>query len=55
MFIVRKYIINLYSLRNRPEKIATGLFFYPFLKLLQINYIVSHNVCILYILMISEH
>jgi len=36
--------INLHSLRNRLEKLAKYLFFYLFLKLVQINYIFSDNV-----------
>jgi hypothetical protein len=41
--------INLYSLRNRLEKLAKGSLFYLFLKLVQINFIFSDNVRILYI------
>ena len=41
--------INLYSLRNRLEKFAKGSLFYLFLKLVQINYVFSDNVRILYI------
>jgi len=49
MYIVVKYKINLHSLRNRLEKIAKGSLFYPFLKLMQINFIFTDNVRILYI------
>ena len=48
MYIVVKYKINLHSLRNRLEKLDKGSFFYLFLKLVQINYIFSDNVRILY-------
>jgi hypothetical protein len=48
-YIVVKYKIHLYSLRNRPEKLAKGSLFCLFLKLVQINFIFSDNVCILYI------
>jgi hypothetical protein len=34
----------LYSLRNRPEKHADNLFFYPFLKVIHINNILSDNI-----------
>ena len=40
--------INLHSLRNRLQKLAKYSFFYLFLKLVQINYIFSDNVRILY-------
>jgi hypothetical protein len=39
----------LYSLRNRPEKLAKGSLFCLFLKLVQINFIFTDNVRILYI------
>ena len=39
----------MYSLRNRPEKLAEGSLFCLFLKLLQINFIFTDNVRILYI------
>ena len=39
----------MYSLRNRPEKLAEGLLFCLFLKLVQINFIFTDNVRILYI------
>ena len=55
MYIVRNYQINLHSLRNRTEKLNKGLFFYLFLKLVQINYIFSDNVhiyiCTVFILL----
>ena len=38
----------MYSLRNRPEKLAQGLLFCLFLKLVQINFIFTDNVRILY-------
>ena len=38
-----------HSLRNMIEKLAKGSLFYQFLKLVQINYIFSDNVQILYI------
>jgi hypothetical protein len=40
---------NLYSLRNRHEKLAEGSLFCLFLKLVQINFIFTDNVRILYI------
>jgi hypothetical protein len=46
--IVVKYKINLYSLQNRPEKLAEGSLFCLFLKLVQINFIFTDNVRILY-------
>ena len=49
MYIVVKYKIHLYSLRNNPEKLAKGSLFCPFLKLVQINFIFTDNVRILYI------
>jgi hypothetical protein len=49
MYIVVKYQIHLYSLRNRPEKLAKGSLFCLFLKLVQINFIFTDNVRILYI------
>ena len=49
MYIVVKYKIHLYSLRNRPEKLAEGSLFCLFLKLIQINFIFTDNVRILYI------
>jgi len=49
MYIAVKYQINLHLLRNRPEKLTKGSLFYLFLKLVQINYILSNNVQILYI------
>ena len=39
----------MYSLRNRHEKLAKGSLFCLFLKLVQINYIFTDNVRILYI------
>ena len=39
----------MYSLRNRPEKLAEGPLFCLFLKLVQINFIFTDNVRILYI------
>jgi hypothetical protein len=47
--MVVKYKINLYSLRNRPEKLANGSLFCLFLKLVQINFMFTDNVRILYI------
>jgi hypothetical protein len=47
--LVVKYKINLYSLRNRPEKLVVGSLFCLFLKLVQINFIFTDNVRILYI------
>jgi hypothetical protein len=49
IYIVRKNLIYLHSLWKRPEKLAKGYLFYLFLKLLQINCIVSNSVHILYI------
>jgi hypothetical protein len=46
-YIVGKYKINLHPLRNRPEKLAKGSFIYLFLKLVQINFIIANNICIL--------
>ena len=46
--IVVKYIINLYSLRNRLEHLAKGSLFCPFLKLVKIIFLFSDNVRILY-------
>jgi hypothetical protein len=43
-----KYNIHLYSLRNKPEKLAKGSLFCLFLKLVQINFIFTDNVRILY-------
>ena len=48
-YIVVKYKIHLYSLRNRPEKLAKDSLFFLFLKLAQINVIFTDNVRILYI------
>jgi hypothetical protein len=48
-YIVVKYKIHLYSLRNRHEKLAEGSLFCLFLKLVQINFIFTDNVRILYI------
>jgi hypothetical protein len=48
MYIVVKYKIHLYSLRNRPEKLVEGSLFCLFLKLVQINFIFTDNVRILY-------
>jgi hypothetical protein len=48
-YIVVKYKIHLYSLWNRPEKLAKGSLFCLFLKLVQINFIFTDNVRILYI------
>jgi hypothetical protein len=42
-------LINLHSLRHMLEKLAKGLLFYQFLKLIQINYIISDNLRTLYI------
>jgi hypothetical protein len=42
----------LYSLQNRPEKLAKGSLFCLFLKLVQINFIFTDNVRILYIYLI---
>ena len=39
----------MYLLRNRPEKLAKGSLFCLFLKLVQINFIFTDNVRILYI------
>ena len=39
----------MYSLRNRPDKLAKGSLFCLFLKLVQINFIFTDNVRILYI------
>jgi hypothetical protein len=47
--IVGKYEIHLHSLRNDTEKLTKAWLFYLFLKLVQINYIFSNNVSILYI------
>jgi hypothetical protein len=44
-----QYKIHLYSLRNRPEKLAKGSLFCLFLKFVQINFIFTDNVRILYI------
>ena len=41
MYIVGKYKIDLHLLQNRLEKLNTGLLFYLFLKLVQINLIFS--------------
>jgi hypothetical protein len=49
MSIVVKYQINLHSLRNKLEKMSKGSLIYLFLKLVQINYMFSDNVGILYI------
>ena len=49
MYIVIKYKINLHSLRKMIEKLTKGPLFYLFLKLVQINFIFSDNVCIVYI------
>jgi hypothetical protein len=43
-YIVVKYKIHLYSLRNRPEKFAKGSLCCLFLKLVQINFIFTDNV-----------
>jgi hypothetical protein len=48
LFVV-KYKIHLYSLRNRPEKLAEGSLFCLFLKLVQINFIFTDNVRYTYI------
>jgi hypothetical protein len=48
-YIVVKYKIHLYWLRNRHEKLAEGSLFCLFLKLVQINFIFTDNVRILYI------
>jgi hypothetical protein len=47
-YIVVKYKIHLYSLRNRPEKLAKGSLYCLFLKLVQINFIFTDNIRILY-------
>jgi hypothetical protein len=54
-YIVVKYKIHLYSLQNRPEKLAKGSLFCLFLKLAQINLIFTDNVRILYIYLISQY
>ena len=41
--------MNLYLLRNRLEKLVEGSLFYLFLKLIQIDFIFSENVRILYV------
>ena len=48
-YTVINYQINLHSLRNRLEKLIKGLFFYLYLKLVQINCIFSDTVRMLYI------
>jgi hypothetical protein len=48
VFFVVRYKIHL---RNRPEKLAEGSLFCLFLKLVQINFIFTDNVRILYIYM----
>ena len=53
-YIVGKYKIHLYSLANRPEKLAEGSLLCLFLKLVQINFIFTDNVRILYISMIIK-
>ena len=45
----------MYSLRNRPEKLAKGSLFCLFLKLVQINFIFTDNVRILYISSTPHH
>ena len=45
----QSYKHNLCSLRNRLEKLAKCSLFYLFLKLVQINFIFSDNVRVLYI------
>jgi hypothetical protein len=50
---VVKYKINLHSLRSSLEKLTKGSLFYPFLKLLQINFIFSDNVWILSIYVLT--
>ena len=49
MHIVVKYKIHLYLLQNRHEKLAKGSLFCLLLKLVQINFIFTDNVRILYI------
>ena len=44
----------MFSLRNRPEKLAEGSLFCLFLKLVQINFIFTDNVRILYIYLALE-
>ena len=52
---IGKYKIYLHSLRNRAEKFAkVSLFYTFFLKLVQINFIFSDNVRILYIFMMTR-
>ena len=53
MYIVWKYKINWHLLQNRHKKTCQRLALYLFLKLVQINYIFSDNVCILYIYLIK--
>ena len=53
MYIVWKYKINSHLLQNRHKKTCQRLALYLFLKLVQINYIFSDNVCILYIYLIK--
>ena len=48
-YTVINYQINLHSLRNRLEKLIKGLFFYLYLKLVQINCIFSDTVRMLHI------
>ena len=45
----------MYSLRNRYEKLTEGLLFCLFLKLVQINFIFTDNVRILYIYMYTMY
>ena len=53
MYIVWKYKINSHLLQNRHKKTCQRLALYLFLKLVQINYIFSDNVCILYVYLIK--
>ena len=49
-YIVGKYIIYLYSLRNREEKLTGGLLFLLFRKLLVINlYLLSMHIYFLFV------
>jgi hypothetical protein len=45
----------LHSLRNMLEKLAKGSLFYPFLKLVEINFKFPDNVRILYIYFYSKN
>jgi len=48
MYNVSKNKLYLHSLRNKPEKFARGMLFYLFLKLVQINFVLSDKITILY-------